>query len=201
MSILVLYEDNHLVAVYKPHRLLVQADSTGDPCLLEHVREYIKTTYEKPGNVFVGLLHRLDRPAAGIVLFAKTSKGASRLSDQIRSRQVQKHYLAWVEGRLHEGQDVEGSMRDGKYARLSFEALETDGKNTLISINLITGRKHQIRSQLASLGHPLLGDKKYGATQPYQSGSIALVATQLRFKKATTDEIVTIQLPDELVTV
>ena len=202
----VLYEDNHLIAVFKPAGVLVQGDATGDKCLMDEVKEYLKEKYKKTGNVFLGLLHRLDRPVSGIVLFAKTSKGASRLSEQIRNHEFKKEYHALVEGKLN---NVKGELKnyllydektkkaaiydkktgDAQVAELSYEVEETRGVNTSVKIDLKTGRHHQIRAQFAYLGHPLVGDKKYGAGTPYREGEIALCATKIIFKTATGDEI------------
>jgi 23S rRNA pseudouridine1911/1915/1917 synthase len=205
MPLKVLYEDNHLVAVFKPAGVLVQGDKTNDPCLMDEVKKYLKEKYKKSGNVFLGLLHRLDRPVSGIVLFAKTSKGASRLSEQIRNREFKKEYHALVEGVLHikkailknylfhdektnKSQIFDTKKGDAQLAELSYEVEAVRGKNSLLKIGLKTGRHHQIRAQMAHLGHPLVGDKKYGARTPYREGEIALCATKITFKTATGDE-------------
>jgi 23S rRNA pseudouridine1911/1915/1917 synthase len=209
MAVKVLYEDNHLIAVFKPAGVLVQGDITGDPCLMDDVKKYLKEKYKKPGAVFLGLLHRLDRPVSGIVLFAKTSKGASRLSEQIRNHEVKKEYQALVEGMpenkngtlknylLHDEKTNRAKIFDSKHAgallsELSYETIEERGKNTLFKINLKTGRHHQIRAQLAHMGHPIVGDIKYGAKKPLPDKSIALCATGLTFKTATGGKITTI---------
>lgn len=205
MDLKVLYEDNHLIAVFKPAGILVQGDKTGDVCLMDETKEYLKEKYNKPGNVFLGLLHRLDRPVSGIILFSKTSKGASRLSEQFRNHQVKKEYQALVEGNLNKSKDtlIDYLLHDEKtnktqvldkeksgaqYAELDYEVLEKQGKNTLLKINLKTGRHHQIRIQLSHIGHPIVGDKKYGAKTPYKEGQIALCAVSLAFQTATGDE-------------
>lgn len=201
----ILYEDNHLIAVIKPAGMLVQGDEGGERCLIDEVKDYLKEKYNKPGNVFLGLLHRLDRPVSGIVLFAKTSKGASRLSEQFRTHTTQKIYQAKVIGRPKKDRatlinylikddkknkvavyDVEkpGSQR----AELDYELLKSDGKNSILKITLKTGRPHQIRSQLAYIGCPIVGDLKYGAPEPLPDKSIALSAVQLIFITATGDE-------------
>jgi len=202
----VLYEDNHLIAVFKPAGVLVQGDNTGDICLMDDVKKYLKEKYKKTGNVFLGLLHRLDRPVSGIVLFAKTSKGASRLSEQIRNHEFKKEYHALVEGKLksargglknyllhdektNKAQIFDAPKGDAQLAELSYEVEETQGKNSLLKIDLKTGRHHQIRAQFAHLGHPLIGDKKYGAGMLYRAGEIALCATKITFKTATGDEV------------
>jgi 23S rRNA pseudouridine1911/1915/1917 synthase len=211
MALQVLYEDNHLIAVFKPAGLLVQGDETGDACLMDEVKEYLKETYHKPGNVFLGLLHRLDQPVSGIVLFAKTTKGASRLSEQFRTHAVKKIYQAVVEGKLPQQKktlinfvkknnqknkvtvfdnQVEGALQ----AELSYKVLNSNTKYSLVEIQLKTGRPHQIRSQLAHIGNPIVGDIKYGAYAPLSDKSIALAAVQLSFKLPTHDEIKTIQI-------
>lgn len=201
----ILYEDNHLIAVIKPAGMLVQGDEGGERCLIDEVKDYLKEKYNKPGNVFLGLLHRLDRPVSGIVLFAKTSKGASRLSEQFRTHTTQKIYQAKVIGQPKKDRatlinylikddkknkvavyDAEkpGSQR----AELDYELLKSDGKNSILKITLKTGRPHQIRSQLAYIGCPIVGDLKYGAPEPLPDKSIALSAIQLIFITATGDE-------------
>jgi 23S rRNA pseudouridine1911/1915/1917 synthase len=196
----VLYEDNHLIAVFKPYGMLTQGDSTGDESLFDWVKLYLKEKYAKPGNVFLGLLHRLDRPVAGIVLFGKTSKGASRLSAQIREHSLGKIYQVLVEGKWSkpEGTLVHFLRKDPvtntvavftaqepdtQRAELSVRVLGYEGQSTLLEIELKTGRSHQIRAQLAASGHPIVGDGKYGSHS--RSKNIALVAAKLRFLTAT----------------
>jgi 23S rRNA pseudouridine1911/1915/1917 synthase len=204
----ILYEDNHLIAVLKPTGVLVQGDESGEPCLMDEVKEYLKEKYQKPGNVFLGLIHRLDRNVPGIVLFAKTSKGASRLSEQFREHSIQKIYHAVVEGQLEK---IEGTLRNklekdehamkaivsqhGKEAVLSYRVIKKIEGNTLVEVTLKTGRFHQIRAQFASIGHPLVGDVKYGARSPLPNQEIALAATKLIFKKAVRDEQVIVEIP------
>lgn len=205
MSLRVLYEDNHLIAVYKPACVLVQGDETGDPCLMDEVKEYIKETYKKPGNVFLGLLHRLDRPVAGIVLFAKTSKGASRISEQFRNRTIKKTYTAIIEGipdrdectLIHYLKKDEKKNKVTVYeqptpealrAELFFRIIRKKTDRAMVEVELKTGRPHQIRAQLSTIGCPILGDVKYGASQPLPDGSIALAATYLEFTTATGGE-------------
>lgn len=212
MKLNVLYEDNHLIVVEKPAGMLVQADKTGDTCLMDEVKKYLKEKYKKPGNVFLGLVHRLDRPVGGVVLFAKTSKGASRLSEQFRERGVEKYYFAVVIGKPQgksgtivsflkkdeKKNTVEVFSREttgAKRAELFWEVVLSGEKNTLLKIKLGTGRSHQIRAQLASVGLPILGDLKYGAPKPLADKSIALFAASLSFHLATRDEVKTIELP------
>lgn len=201
----VLYEDNHLIAVYKPAGVLVQGDDTGDECLMDMVKQYLKEKYDKPGNVFLGLLHRLDRPVSGIVLFAKTSKGASRVSEQFRNHTIKKVYTALVEGSPHHQHVTlthylrkdeqknkttvfEKETPDASYAELSYVVINSGSKTSLLQIELKTGRSHQIRAQLSHIGHPIVGDVKYGAKEIMPDGNISLVATELHFKTATGEE-------------
>lgn len=207
MRLHVLYEDNHLIAVMKPAGLLVQGDMNERECLLEDVRAYLKETYHKPGNVFVGLVHRLDRNVSGVVLFAKTSKGASRLSEQFREHTIRKTYHALVEGKLKQKEGVleaklekdedvrKASVSDeGRVSKLSYRVVKEIGKNSLVEIDLGTGRFHQIRAQFSSIRHPIVGDRKYGASTKLPQGAIALAATKLEFQKATGEERVTVEI-------
>lgn len=216
MEIKVLYEDNHLIAVYKPAGVLVQGDKSGDISMIEEVKIYIKQKYEKPRNVFLGLIHRLDRNVDGIVLFAKTSKGASRISEQFRNHTVKKEYHAWVHGVVRgktatlvnflkhdENQnytevfDIE--MTGADRAELSYNLIKTEGQFSLLKIILKTGRHHQIRAQLSHLGHPIVGDGKYGSTIRLPEQRIALTATSLSFETATTKEqkVVVLEIPEK----
>lgn len=215
MDLKVLYEDNHLIAVFKPVGILVQGDSTGDKCLMDYVKNYLKKTYKKEGNVFLGLLHRLDRPVSGIVLFAKTSKGAARLSEQIRNRTIKKRYTVLVAGKpnLDSAKLVhylvknetknkvwayDSPVADSLEAILSYELVSFDGEKSLLKIDLYTGRHHQIRAQMAAIGCSIVGDTKYGSKLPYMNGkAICLCASELIFKAATTDQIVELKIePD-----
>lgn len=208
MELKVLYEDNHLIAVFKPANMLVQGDVTGDVCLMDEVKKYLKEKYEKPGNVFLGLIHRLDRPVSGIVLFAKTSKGASRASEQFREHTIKKTYTAVVSGEprptgtlVHwilkdeNKNKVEVFDREKKgalRAELAYEVVKTDGKHSLVKIELKTGRPHQIRAQFSTIGHPLVGDTKYGGEK---NKHLMLCATELNFETATTKEKHVISVP------
>ncbi len=197
-----LYCDNHLLAVVKPAGLLSQADSTGDPDLLTWCRSYVEKRYNKPGRAYIGLVHRLDRPASGVMVFARTSKAAARLSRQFRERTVIKRYLAWVEGDLEgsgtmkslirkRGRGVEkGSAGDPKSAdaTLSWRSLHRWEGRTLLEIDLQTGRKHQIRYQLAEAGHPIVGDLRYGATQELDGRNIGLHCCFLEIDHPTRKE-------------
>ncbi len=191
-KITVLYEDNHLIAVAKPAGVLIDT-------LQDQVKEYIKEKYKKPGNVFLGMIHQLDRNVRGITLFAKTSKGASRLSLQFREHTVEKIYEALVEGELpasgtlqnflvHDERENYTKVYDhevsrGQYAELSFTA-----KGNVARITLETGRQHQIRAQFSHIGHPLVGDTKYGSKTSFPDQHIELCAVELSFMTATGDE-------------
>jgi 23S rRNA pseudouridine1911/1915/1917 synthase len=202
----ILYEDNHLIAVYKPAGVLVQGDKTGDVSIMEDIKKYLKEKYAKPGDVFLGLIHRLDRNVAGVVLFAKTSKGASRLSEQFREHTVQKIYHAWVLGvpakkkavlknylvhheRNNKTEVFDEEVPGSDYAELSYEIVDERGDGVaaraLLKVELKTGRQHQIRAQLSHIGHPILGDVKYASTKAFSDQHIALYATELHFNSAT----------------
>jgi 23S rRNA pseudouridine1911/1915/1917 synthase len=209
----ILYEDNHVIAVYKPAGVLVQGDASGRPTLMDAVKLHIARKYRKPGNVFLGLVQRLDRPVSGVIVFARTSKAAGRLSEQIRERAIAKTYHALVEGQVaaesrrlvHWLSEADGFVSahdepgpERKEARLSLRVLRRGRTTTLLEIDLETGRKHQIRVQLARCGHPVLGDSRYGASQPWRGPGIALVAERIRFRHPTQEREMTIALPPEL---
>lgn len=197
----VLYEDNHLIVVVKQANVPSQQDSSNDLDLLTMVKNYIKEKYHKTGNVYIGLIHRLDRPVSGIMVFARTSKAASRLSDQIRKNEFSKKYLAVVNGIIEKNEDtlvdylkkeengntVVTDSSDGKESILAYKVLERnyEKKETLVEIELKTGRHHQIRVQFASRNHPLCGDQRYGRMDKTQ---IALCAYHLEFIHPTTKE-------------
>jgi 23S rRNA pseudouridine1911/1915/1917 synthase len=212
----VLYEDNHCLAVDKAAGLLTQGDATGDPSLLDEARAYLKARYQKPGNVFVGLVHRLDRPTSGVVLLARTSKAAGRLSAQFRAGTVGKVYWAVVEGTPPQEsgewadtlwkdeaknlvQVVPDGTPDGQPARLSFRVLGQAGKSTLLELRPITGRSHQLRVQLASRGLPIVGDRKYGACSSLAASDggprVALHAKSLTFTHPTRPEAISVSAP------
>ena len=211
MTLNVLYEDNHVIAVIKPAGLLVQGDKTGDKTLMDWVKEYLKDKYKKQGNVFLGLVHRLDRNVSGVVLFAKTSKGAARLSEQFRNNEIKKFYHAVVEGRISPANGdlvhylkkdeekrvalVSNSPKSGyDKSELEYEVIKSSTEYSLIKVNLITGRFHQIRAQFSHIGHPIVGDGKYGSKEKMKDGSIALCAVGVEFKTATTGEVKTIKI-------
>lgn len=194
----ILYEDNHLIVVEKPVNLPTQADRSGDPDLQNRIKNYLKITYHKPGNVYLGLVHRLDRPVGGVMVFAKTSKAAARLSEQLREHQLGKVYLAVVHGYLSTRQ---GRLRDyllkdsltnrtavvragtvgAKEAILDYEVRSMSSGFSLVQIHLETGRSHQIRVQLAERNHPLFGDQKYGAAMNRSGQQLALWSARLAF--------------------
>jgi len=192
MGIKVLYEDNHLIAVLKPAGVLTQGDSSGEESLMDFVKEYLKEKYKKPGKVFLGLLHRLDKPVSGIILFAKTSKGASRLSGQFRNHKIEKIYHSVVLGKPKEKSGVlinslkKNSDSKAKRAELYYELVVFNKKYSLLKIKIKTGRFHQIRKQLALIGCPILED--------VEGKSIALCATSLSFLTATSKEKKTISI-------
>ena len=197
----VLYEDNHLLGVEKPVNVPVNEDRTGDSDLLSMGREYIREKYHKPGNVYLGLVHRLDRPVGGAVIFARTSKAASRLSDMVRTHKMKKTYLAVLDGipAEPEAELTDYLVKDhrtnmvrvtdeahGKYSHLHYRTLAVRDGKTLVEIQLGTGRSHQIRVQFASRGTPLAYDQRYNPNPG--SGQIALWACRLEFPHPVTKE-------------
>ena len=201
----VLYEDNHVIVVEKPINVLSQGDATGDKDLLTMVKEYVKVKYNKPGNVYIGLVHRLDRPVGGVMVFARSSKAASRLNKEQLVHGFSKKYLAVVNGILKEkhGQFVDKLLKlndgntivsnKGKEAILNYEVLKENlsTKHSLVSVKLVTGRHHQIRVQFASRGHALCGDQRYGKQDNTQ---LALFAYELSFTHPISKEKMTFKL-------
>lgn len=201
----VLYEDNHLLAVVKPPGLATMGVGESEPSLLREAKQYLKARYQKPGNVYLGVMSRLDAVASGVVLFARTSKAAARLTEQFRMRRVEKTYLAVVEGQIappasqcidwllkdearQRMQVVARSTSGAQEARLSYRRIRMiDDKHSLVEVALETGRKHQIRVQLASRGFPILGDRKYGSRREFPQG-IALHARRLLVTHPTRGE-------------
>lgn len=211
----VLHLDNHLIAVWKPAGLLTQGALRGEPNLLDEVKAWLAREFEKPGNVYLGLLHRLDRQVAGVVLFARTSKAASRLSTQFREHTIEKTYWALVQGQpeqasahlTHFIEDIEdragviAHAKPGpgrKEARLSYRVFATTHDVSAVELRLETGRKHQIRAQLSAIGHPILGDVAYRATQKFDGDGIALVAKRLGFVHPVSKQSLAIEIPDSL---
>ncbi len=208
----VLYCDNHLIFINKPGGMLSQADHTGDADALSLAKVWIKKKYNKPGAVFLGLVHRLDRPASGVMVFARTSKAARRLARQFKERCVEKRYLAIVHGCCPQETElvnflakskervtiVEQKQTGAQLARLSYRQIAFRGNLSLLDIELATGRKHQIRVQLAASGHPLLGDFRYGSQKPFDGRNLALHCYKLSVFHPTRDEKVTLTAqPDE----
>ena len=210
----VIYEDNHIIVVEKVPNIPSQADKTGDVDMLSLVKDYIKEKYNKPGNVYLGLVHRLDRPVGGIMIFAKTSKAASRLSNEVREKVFKKKYLAVVDGKIEEEKGtledylykdqrnniskvVNKDKKNAKIAKLDYEVLKYNKIKdlSLVKINLHTGRHHQIRVQLSNFGHSIFGDQKYGKRG--KGKQIALWAYELTIKHPTTKEEMTFKdLPE-----
>lgn len=212
----VIYEDNHIIVVEKIPNVPSQSDKTGDIDMLTMVKQYIKEKYNKPGNVYLGLVHRLDRPVGGIMIFAKTSKAASRLSDQVREKVFKKKYLAVVDGKIENksgtledylykdernniSKVVNKGKKNAKFAKLDYDVIKYDEvKNlSLVKVNLHTGRHHQIRVQLSNFGHSIFGDQKYGTRG--QGKQIALWAYELTIKHPITKEEITFKdLPESV---
>ncbi|MGI9175912.1 MAG: RluA family pseudouridine synthase [Rhodothermales bacterium] len=202
MTLDVRYLDNHLLVINKPAGVLVQEDHTGDPDLLSIGKAYLKERFDKPGNVFLGLVHRLDRPASGVMVFARTSKAASRLSQAFRERTPEKRYLALVEGRaVGGGTLVDHLVKEDRQVRivrpdypkaqraeLTWRALEERKGLTLVEVKLKTGRPHQIRVQLAHLGFPILGDLRYDARRELDGRNLALHCYCLGLEHPTQKE-------------
>ena len=216
----VLYEDNHIIAVSKTCHEIVQGDKTGDTPLSEMVKAYIKEKYQKPGEVFLGVTHRLDRPTTGVVLFARTSKALTRLNAMFQSHeQIRKTYWAIVERRengkvktengeaiklehylwRNEKQNksfiVKQGTKDAKRAVLSYRAIAQSDRYTLMEVNLETGRHHQIRCQLSAIGSPIKGDLKYGAKRSNPDGGIALHARKIEFIHPVSKQPISITAP------
>ncbi|WP_301109706.1 RluA family pseudouridine synthase [Sporosarcina sp.] len=206
MNIPILFEDNHLLVIEKPVNIPVQEDRSGDQDLLTALKEDLKKRYQKPGNVYLGLVHRLDRPVGGVMVFAKTSKAASRLSDQLRRQSIDREYLAIVRGVPKKKQatlhhflykdrqrnqvfSVKQNHPEAKSAKLDYRVIETYSESSLVNVRLHTGRSHQIRVQLASEGFPLYGDQKYGSKVNQRGEQIALWAHKLEFEHPVTKEI------------
>ena len=213
-DIKIIYEDNHLLVLSKPACLLTVPDSTGDPSLLGWAKAYIKETRAKPGNCFLGVVHRIDRPVSGLVCFAKTSKAASRLSEQMRMHTIRKTYLALTRAAPHaQGMVLEHMLKKdctrnivqifpkdfkdplSRPARTLWKVVEEREGLYLLELTPETGRPHQLRAQCAQMGCPILGDIKYGAAKPLPGGSIALHAFRLEINHPTKKERLAFEAP------
>ncbi len=192
------YEDNHIVIVYKEPGEIVQGDKTGDTPLSEEVKKYLKEKYNKPGNVFCGVVHRIDRPVAGLVVFARTSKALTRLNDMLRRGEIHKTYWALVEGKpevpaqrlvsmmaniekINKSYIAKPGDPKAKKAELEYTTVAEGDRYSILEVRLITGRKHQIRLQLSDMGNPIKGDLKYGAKRSNPDGGISLLAKRIEF--------------------
>jgi 23S rRNA pseudouridine1911/1915/1917 synthase len=212
MKLDILYEDNHLIAINKSGHDLVQGDETGDEPLSDKVKEYIKKKYNKPGDVYLGVAHRLDRPVTGIVLFAKTSKALTRLNKMFQDKEIKKTYWAIVQNLPEEDEATlrHFLLKDGKKNKshafpkmrsgakegiLSYKLISSSAKYHLLEVDLQTGRHHQIRAQLAKIGCPIRGDLKYGSPRSNTDGGISLHARYLRFVHPVKQEPVEIIAP------
>ncbi|MFY7672068.1 RluA family pseudouridine synthase [Tenacibaculum sp. MEBiC06402] len=211
-NLLVLHEDNHLIIVNKRPGDIVQGDKTGDKPLSDVVKEYIKDKYNKPGNVYLGTVHRLDRPTSGVVIFARTSKALERLNKMLREKKIQKTYFAVVKGPLKkkEGTLVNFLKKNPKNNKSTAYSKEIDGSKksilhykvikeldnySLLEIDLETGRHHQIRCQLSTIGFPIKGDLKYGFSRSNKNGSIHLHARKISFTHPVSKELIEIKAP------
>lgn len=212
----VVYEDNHLLIANKQPGEIVQGDKTGDRPMVDELKEWLKEKYSKPGNVFLGVVHRLDRPVGGLVIFAKTSKALMRLNEMLRSGDIHKRYYAIVRNRPSKDSDelrhyiysvernnksyVSDSPREGaKESRLRYKLIGESDNYYLLEIELLTGRKHQIRAQLAAIGCPIKGDLKYGDKRSNPDGSISLMAKSLEFVHPVSKKPISIEAkcPDD----
>lgn len=218
MKLHILYEDNHIIAVEKEAGILSQQDSSGEPSLLDMVKDYIKKNYDKPGKVFLGLVHRIDKPVSGVMVFARTSKAAQRLHREFAGRHVKKMYVALVERNMQLDQDTwiecedrlvkkrgyseraDTESRNVKTARMRYMALASNDRYALLLVELFTGRKHQIRAQLAAQNMPVLGDAAYGSGEKLSDGAVCLHALYLRFMHPTKKEPLELfsQIPERI---
>ena len=208
----VVYEDNHIIIVNKSSGEIVQGDKTGDTPLSEHVKNYLKEKYNKPGNVFCGVVHRIDRPVSGLVIFAKTSKALERLNKMLRDGNIHKTYWALVEGvpgcqektlenflvsdgRINKTFVSDCRNPEAKKSILSYKTVARGDRYTLLEVNLLTGRKHQIRAQLSANGNPIKGDLKYGARRSNRDGSISLQAHRIEFIHPVSGQRISLEIP------
>lgn len=206
----IVYEDNHIIVVDKAPGEIVQGDKTGDTPLSELIKLYLKEKYNKPGNVFCGVVHRIDRPVGGLVIFAKTSKALERLNKMLRDGEIHKTYWALVEGRPESNEATltnylksDGRLNktflsdekdpEAKKSILKYELIKQGDRYALLEVNLLTGRKHQIRAQLSAIGHPIKGDLKYGAKRSNPDGSISLLARKIEFMHPVSKEHISLE--------
>lgn len=213
-KLVVLYEDNHIIVVIKPHNVPTQADESGDEDMLTKVKNYVKEKYNKEGEAYIGLVHRLDRPTGGIMVFARTSKSASRLSEQFKSHEIQKTYYA-VTTKVPQAKQnrlihnlkkdekenivkiVPISEKGSRTAELEYKVLQTEDELALLEVKLLTGRGHQIRVQLAGINCPIYGDNKYGQNKTKMSSNLGLWAGRLEFYHPTTKQKMTFAYPPD----
>ena len=208
----VLYEDNHIIIVNKLPGEIVQGDKTGDEPLSEKIKQYLKEKYNKPGNVFCGVVHRIDRPVGGLVVFAKTSKALARLNEMLQKGEIKKTYWALVKGFPEKESDVltnflvsDGRLNktfvtdketpEAKKAVLKYTTIAKGDNYSLLEINLLTGRKHQIRAQLSNIGHPIKGDLKYGSKRSNPDGSISLLGRHIEFTHPVSKNLISLDAP------
>ena len=206
----VLYEDNHLIAVNKKSGDITQGDKTGDIPLSEIVKDFLKKKYYKPGNVYLGTIHRIDRPTTGVIIYAKTSKALSRMNEKFRNNEISKKYWAIVKNKLPKQSDILENYlsknnkknksfvtkeKDGKYSKLNYKIIKSLDNYYLYEIKPETGRHHQIRVQLSNIGSPIKGDLKYGAKRSNKDASICLHAREISFKHPVTKEELKITAP------
>lgn len=208
----IIYEDNHIIVANKKPGEIVQGDKTGDTPMSELIKQYLKEKYDKPGNVFCGVVHRIDRPVGGLVIFAKTSKALERLNKMLREGDIHKTYWALVEGKP---KNAEATLRnflksdgrlnktfistendpEAKESILNYKTVAEGERYTLLEIELLTGRKHQIRAQLSNIGHPIKGDLKYRAKRSNPDGGISLLARKISFVHPVSKQLVELEAP------
>lgn len=208
----IIYEDNHIIVANKKPGEIVQGDKTGDTPMSELIKQYLKEKYDKPGNVFCGVVHRIDRPVGGLVIFTKTSKALERLNKMLREGDIHKTYWALVEGKP---KNAEATLRnflksdgrlnktfistehdpEAKESILNYRTVAEGERYTLLEIELLTGRKHQIRAQLSNIGHPIKGDLKYGAKRSNPDGGISLLARKISFVHPVSKQLVELEAP------
>ena len=206
----ILYEDNHLIIINKQTGVLVQGDITGDLSLFEIVKDYLKKKYKKKGNVFLGLVNRIDRPTSGIVIFAKTSKALSRMNKKLRNREIKKIYWLIISNKFHSNYgEIKGwfkknkkqnksylwdeEVKNSKYGSLLFKKLKNLDNYSLFEVELITGRHHQIRCSFSKIGYPVLGDLKYGSKRSNKDGGIYLHSKEVEFTHPVSEKKIVIK--------